>query len=132
MGGKDLCAGARTETSSYFVAPGCPRSEEETESEIIRCAAEQFGVTEKQVLGNRREKNILFARKVAMYLIRTEVVAFDTHAPISYPAIGKIFNKDHSTVLHACQTMTHLLTYNDEIITAVQAIKRSVGLTTKK
>ncbi len=45
-----------------------------------------------ELKGERRTKNIAFARQVAMYLLRTL-----THA--SFPAIGDKFNKDHSTVM---------------------------------
>ncbi len=51
-----------------------------------------FKIPLAELKGERRTKNIAFARQVAMYLLRTL-----THA--SFPAIGDSFNKDHSTVM---------------------------------
>ena len=51
-----------------------------------------FKVPLLELKGERRTKNIAFARQVAMYLLRTL-----THS--SFPAIGAKFNKDHSTVM---------------------------------
>jgi chromosomal replication initiator protein len=44
----------------------------------------------------RREQHITFARQLAMFLCRRL-----TSAPFEF--IGEHFNRDHSTVMHACQ-----------------------------
>jgi chromosomal replication initiator protein len=51
------------------------------------------------LMAPRRDQHTAFARQLAMYLCR-EV----THA--SFPIIGQFFGRDHSTVLHACKTIT--------------------------
>lgn len=54
-----------------------------------------FCLTQAEIKGNKRDKNVVFARQVAMYLAR-ELTNF------SLPEIGGFFGgKDHTTVLHS-------------------------------
>lgn len=54
-----------------------------------------FNLAQQDIKGSRRDKNIVFARQVAMYLSR-ELTNF------SLPEIGGFFGgKDHTTVLHS-------------------------------
>ncbi len=62
---------------------------------ILRCVAEEFGVSLQEIKLKRRNKNIVLPRQIAMYLSRelTE---------LSLPEIGDFFGgKDHTTVLHS-------------------------------
>ncbi|MBQ8185871.1 MAG: chromosomal replication initiator protein DnaA [Clostridia bacterium] len=58
---------------------------------IISCSAKHFGVTEEDILGTSRKKNIQSARNAAMYVTRAVT-------DISLPQIGAAFARDHSTV----------------------------------
>lgn len=59
-----------------------------------------FDVTEKELDSPKRTKKIAYPRQVAMYLIRE-------YTDLSLPKIGEIFgNRDHSTVVHACDKLT--------------------------
>lgn len=70
---------------------------------IVNAAAEHFGVTPTAILASGREKTVSIARAVAMYLARL-------HTGMSYPEIGRaIGNKNHSTVIAACQRVEALM-----------------------
>jgi chromosomal replication initiator protein len=58
--------------------------------------AKKFNVDVGDLKGKSRGREIVIPRQVAMYLARelTE---------LSLPALGKVFGRDHSTVLHACR-----------------------------
>ena len=59
-----------------------------------------FDVTEKELDSPKRTRKIAYPRQVAMYLIRE-------YTDLSLPKIGEIFgNRDHSTVVHACDKLT--------------------------
>ena len=57
--------------------------------------AEHFHLSQAQLLGRARTKEVVLARQIAMYLCRELLSA-------SFPAIARAFGgKDHSTVIHA-------------------------------
>lgn len=63
---------------------------------IQKTVSQFFGVTLTDLQAKKRNKNIVLARQVAMYLSRNL-------AQMSYPEIGSAFGgKDHTTVLHSC------------------------------
>jgi len=62
---------------------------------ILRCVAEEFGLTLQDLKTKRRNKNIVLPRQVAMYISRELT-------DLSLPEIGEFFGgKDHTTVLHS-------------------------------
>ena len=63
----------------------------DTITRIVACVARRFQVTTSDIMGMSRKKEIKNARNVAMYVTR-EITQ------ISFPQIGAIFNRDHSTV----------------------------------
>lgn len=71
--------------------------------EVKRLVAESFGVSVADINGKSRQKPIVLARQVCMYLLRELTDS-------SLPEIGREFGgKDHSTVIHACQKVRTLL-----------------------
>ena len=68
-----------------------------TPMEIIQETARGFDVTVKVILApTRGREHVALARQTAMRIIRSET-------GLSYPAIGDIFGRHHSTVIHACR-----------------------------
>lgn len=61
----------------------------------------QFKVSVKDMQSRSRKKGITFPRQVAMYLSRK-------YTDESLADIGRNFNRDHSTVLHAIKVVTNL------------------------
>lgn len=60
---------------------------------IIEKVCKYFEVTKNQILGKDRKKELSYARQIAMYLL-------DEIMQMPYTSIGKIFNKDHATVIY--------------------------------
>ncbi|MEM7174701.1 MAG: DnaA/Hda family protein [Chlamydiota bacterium] len=67
--------------------PNCLSSEK-----IITRVAHYFGTTPKHILGRSQNKECVLPRQIAMYLCREKL-----HLP--YTKIGRIFSRDHSTVI---------------------------------
>lgn len=77
-------------------------------SEIIDRISKRTGVSIAEMKGSRRFKKITAARQLAMATVATEC------QHLSLPQIGRIFRKDHTTVLHAMNKlgMTRTQTYH--------------------
>lgn len=58
-------------------------------------AAEFYGIGVDEVLGRGRDPRTVEARHAAMWLLRARGLTFT--------AIARIFDRDHSTVLYACE-----------------------------
>lgn len=63
----------------------------ETVDSILEVTARKYDVSVEDILGKSRTKNIKTARNVSMYVIKTVL-------GLSLPAIGRMMNRDYSTV----------------------------------
>lgn len=59
---------------------------------IVR-VSQAFGVSSTDLMSNKRQKHIAIARQAAFLLLRQ-------HSYLSLAAIGELFGRDHTTVLH--------------------------------
>jgi len=76
---------------------------------IMRCVAEEFGVSLGDIKTRRRNKTIVLPRQVAMYLSREMT-------DLSLPEIGQFFGgKDHTTVLHSYNKIKESISKNSEL-----------------
>lgn len=66
----------------------------DTTRAIIREVAERHGVTVAEVLSPSREGRVMRARHHAILAVRSQ------KPHLSTPQLGRIFGRDHSTVLH--------------------------------
>lgn len=64
------------------------------ETVIINTVSQKYGVEVDAILGKKKTKEITLARHVAVYLIRKMT-------DLSLPDIGKIFNRDHTTIMNS-------------------------------
>ncbi len=81
------------------VLVGTPRSL--TTAAICELVSQQFKVSQAELQSRSRKKTIAFPRQVAMYLSRK-------HTKETLADIGKVFNRDHSTVMHAIKVVSGL------------------------
>ncbi len=69
-----------------------------TVDKIFAAIFKKYNVPKEDIKGKKRVKNITWARQVAIYLIR-EITE------LSFPDIGEIVDKDHSTVIYSNNTV---------------------------
>jgi chromosomal replication initiator protein len=80
-----------------------PEDEERFVKAIIQAVAAEFKVKNKDLVSNSRKHTIVFARAVAVYLLRR-------HLALSFLKIGMLFgNRDHSTIMHAYRKIETLI-----------------------
>jgi len=82
---------------------------------IINMIKTEFDVTFEQLESKSRKREIVWARQSAMYLIsrHTEMILSD---------IGQCFNRDHSTVSHAKNTVMSWIQLKMEPIESVNTL----------
>ncbi|MDQ3462612.1 MAG: chromosomal replication initiator protein DnaA [Actinomycetota bacterium] len=70
---------------------------------ILEATCEMFGLTLEEITGRSRQRPLVVARQVAMYVVRELT-------DMSYPAIGRAFGgRDHTTVIHAVEKIAVLM-----------------------
>ncbi len=86
------------ESARNALSPIVPEERTVSPAEIIRFVAHHYGLKVADLKGRDNRRSVAFPRQVAMYLIR-EVLN------LSYPEIGKLFGKHHSTVIYSIETV---------------------------
>ena len=66
---------------------------------ICELVSNQFRITVKEMQSKSRKRGVTFPRQVAMYLARK-------YTKQSLAEIGKVFNRDHSTVMHSIKVIS--------------------------
>jgi hypothetical protein len=84
---------------------------------IQRVVAGSYGLTMEQLMSNRRD--CAWPRQVAMYLARELT-------PKSYPSIGRLFNRDHTTVIHACHRVEFKIATDPLHLIDVEALREAL------
>lgn len=98
-----------------------PVSQAKNMNNIIETVAHYFHVTKDDLVGPVRKKDIMIARQISMYLIRREL----DH---SYEKIGEYFGgRNHTTVLHAYNSIEDRLKTDHRLIRDVTALKKEMG-----
>ena len=87
---------------------------------IINTVAEHFGIRPEDIKGKKRNSEIVFPRQIAMYLCR-EIIG------IPLKSIGTIMGKkDHTTVIHACNTIVADMEKSESTRNTVEIIKKKI------
>jgi len=66
---------------------------------IIESCAKFYNVSKEDIYSEKRTKEIAFARQVSIYIIKNLT-------DYSYPKIGAVFGKDHTTAIYAIKKVT--------------------------
>ena len=84
---------------------------------IQETVAKYFNIDPKDLVGANRSNDVVFPRQIAMYLCRTV-------PQISLPQIGRDFgNRDHTTVMHACNKIDKEIKENKNTKLIVESVK---------
>ncbi len=87
---------------------------------IIKVVSRYYDITTEQMLSQKRTRDIVFPRQVAMYLCRDLT-------GMSLPRIGQFFGgRDHTTVMHACEKIQEELDRSIELKRATIEMKRNI------
>ncbi len=85
--------------------------------QIIERTARHFQVSVEEIMGSKRDKDIVVPRQVAMYILRSEL-------HLSFPKIAKeLGRKDHTTAIHSVEKIEREMLIDNEIRSAISDIK---------
>ncbi|MBU6155436.1 MAG: chromosomal replication initiator protein DnaA [Alphaproteobacteria bacterium] len=91
-----------------------------TIEEIKKKVAEHYGLKVAELESPNRSRSIVRPRQIAMYLARLLT-------PRSYPEIGRRFgNRDHTTVMHAVETIQRLTSIDPTFAEEVERLRLSI------
>ena len=86
---------------------------------ISELVGQQFKISIKDMQSRSRKKKIAFPRQVAMYLSRK-------HTEETLADIGKVFNRDHSTVMHSIKVVSGLSRRDNSISAQIDILSDKV------
>jgi chromosomal replication initiator protein len=87
---------------------------------IIERTAKHFHISIEDILGPKRDKDIVVPRQIAMYMLRSEL-------HLSFPKIAhELGRKDHTTAIHSIEKIQRELNYNGPIRQYVNELKEKL------
>ena len=86
-----------------------------TIDEIQKKVAEYFNISVKEMQSSRRARTVARPRQIAMYLAKQLT---------SLPEIGRKFDRDHTTVMHAVRKVEELVLEDMSLAENVEALRR--------
>ena len=93
-----------------------------TIDDIIRIVSTHYDVTEQQVKGRLRKREIVLPRQVIMYLA-------DKHIRMPASRIGRcVGGRDHSTVIHSLRLITEKIQQDKDFCCEIQALEQELGI----
>lgn len=85
--------------------------------QIIERCAKHFNVELDEILGPKRDKDIVVPRQVAMYMLRSEL-------HLSFPKIAReLGRKDHTTAIHSVEKIEKESSFDPDLKVAISEIK---------
>lgn len=86
---------------------------------IMQAVANYYCIPVEQITSNKRSKDTVQPRQVSMYLVR-DLLGY------SLPEIGKVFKRDHTTVLHAVDKIKNQMTSSSEISDIIKTLTDNI------
>ncbi len=90
-----------------------------TIDEIQKKVAEFFNISVKEMQSSRRARTVARPRQIAMYLAKQLTSR-------SLPEIGRKFDRDHTTVMHAVRKVEELIVEDATLAENVEALRRAL------
>jgi chromosomal replication initiator protein len=97
-----------------------PDQRQTSPGDIIRFVAQHYGIRVADLKGRSNRRSIALPRQVAMYLIRDIL-------ELSFPEIGKIFAKHHSTAMYAVDIIQTMRQSNPDFDATLTAFRDHFG-----
>jgi chromosomal replication initiator protein len=85
--------------------------------QVVERTAKHFHLTVDELLGPKRDKEIVVPRQIAMYMLRSEL-------HLSFPKIAReLGRKDHTTAIHSVEKIEKEKAYDADVRAAITEIK---------
>ena len=88
--------------------------------QVIERTAKYFHISQDDIVGPKRDKDIVTPRQIAMYLLRSEL-------HLSFPRIAKeLGRKDHTTAIHSIEKIEKEASLDPAMKNAISSIKEKL------
>lgn len=88
-----------------------------TAKQIVERTAKHFHISLDEMLGPKRDKEIVVPRQIAMYMLRSEL-------HLSFPKIAReLGRKDHTTAIHSVEKIEKEKAFDEDVRAALAEIK---------
>ncbi|HIS57459.1 MAG TPA: chromosomal replication initiator protein DnaA [Candidatus Fimimorpha excrementavium] len=115
----DITLQTAEEALKDLISPNATR--EVTVDLIIEVVAEHFGFKPSEIASQKRNKEIVYPRQIAMYLCREMTST-------SLQLIGKSLGKrDHTTILHGIEKIAADLKTNESLASTIDILKKKIN-----
>lgn len=103
--------------TEYYIdlAPEARRDEK-----ILKAVCEQCGIERSKLMSVQRDKNSIQARYIAYYLLQEL-------AQMSLSQIGKLFGKDHSTVMNGLKRLHIQLSTDQQLAALIARLRKQIS-----
>jgi chromosomal replication initiator protein len=88
-----------------------------TIDEIQKKVAEYFNISVREMQSSRRARNVARPRQIAMYLAKQLTSR-------SLPEIGRKFDRDHTTVMHAVRKVEELIVEDASLAESINTLHK--------
>ena len=87
--------------------------------EVITSVAKYYSLGKKQLLGDSRQRPIVRPRQILMYILKTQI-------GLPHQEVGRLIGgRDHTTVMHAVEKVTHLLSTDVDTQEDMKGIRKT-------
>ncbi len=98
------------------------KSRNTTPKKVLEVCSQYYEVGLKDILGTKRDREIVVPRQVAMYVMRQEL-------NISFPKIAQsLGGRDHTTIMHGVKKIQKLKNDDQQIAQDISQIKQTLGV----
>lgn len=107
-------------TLSYYVIPGLTMKKVRFQR-IIMSVAEHFQISTRLMMSKSRQRELVLARNMCMYIMKN-------YFNMTLKEVGKAFNRDHTTAIHAIRMFQQDREVNEQYNLAYEAVKQKLEL----
>jgi chromosomal replication initiator protein len=105
------------EIAIALLGSGKSRPKHLSAKQIVERTAKHFQISVEELLGPKRDKEIVVPRQIAMYMLRSEL-------HLSFPKIAReLGRKDHTTAIHSVEKIAKEQAFDNEVKSAIADIK---------
>ena len=102
--------------------PQTPRRRSITAATVLEKTALHFDLKLEELVGKKRDRDIVLPRQIAMYLMHEEL-------GLSFPKIGTaVGGRDHTTALHSVNKIERALELDEELRAEINQVKERISL----
>lgn len=86
---------------------------------VFLTVTKKYGISKEEMIGPKRNKEIANARHACVYLIRQVT-------DMSLPAIAKVFNRDHATIMSSLKNIDNRIKTDPDLLSELTEMKKEI------